>query len=359
MKTPKDPDFTVHSVDPEVGGPPPERITQSILTPTALFFVRSHGDVPDLDAEEHAIVVDGLVGAPRRWRLADLRRFERVSLTATLQCAGNRRDELMRVAPIPGEVPWSADGISTALWEGVRLGDVLRASGLRAEAAHIALTGLDTVTRHGHSFGFGGSLPLSKALSPEVLLVDRMNGDPLPASHGGPVRVVVPGYIGARSVKWLGHIAVQAHPSDNYFQAKAYRLFTPEVTADLVRWEDGLPLGEQSLNACITTPLAGERLAAGRHRVAGWAFAGGERRVAHVRVSPDGGHTWCAAELEAAPAYTWQRWQVALDLPPGTATLIVRAWDTAGNTMPEHPAAIWNFKGYMNNAWHRVAVQVA
>lgn len=358
MKTPKHPGFIVHGTDPEVGGPPSALLAQTALTPNELFFVRSHGTLPELDASDYGVVVDGLVDVPRRWRLDDLGQFERVSLPATLQCAGNRRDELMQVAPTPGEVPWSAEGISTAVWGGVRLRDVLLAAGLRPGAAHIALTGLDTVVRHGHAFRYGGSLPVPKALSPEVLLADTMNGDPLPASHGGPLRVVVPGYIGARSVKWLGHIAAQRHPSDNYFQAKAYRLFTPEVTAETVRWEDGLALGEQSLNACITIPGGGQRLRAGLQPIAGWAFAGGERRVAHVRVSPDGGRTWLAAALDDGPVYTWQRWQLTVDLPPGPTTLIVRAWDSAGNTMPEQAASIWNFKGYMNNAWHRICVDV-
>src|SRR6185503_2817348 len=117
--------------------------------------------------------------------------------------------------------------------------------------AHVAFDGLDRVTRHDHTFDYGGSIPIEKAQRAEVLLADEMNGAPIPAIHGFPLRAVVPGYIGARSVKWLSRIHLQASPSDNYFQARAYRLFAPEVTADNVRWEDGRMLAANALTSVI------------------------------------------------------------------------------------------------------------
>ena len=347
----------VHSTEPLVGGPPLSVLRQDHITPADLFFIRNHGPIPEVDAASFRLEVDGLVRKQMQFSLAELRdRFPRVSVTATLQCAGNRRDELTKIAPIPGEVPWGADGISNAAWSGVRLCDVLEAAGVAPGAAHAAFVGLDEVTRHGETFGFGGSIPIDKALSPETLLVDEMNGAPLHPAHGFPLRVLVPGYIGARSVKWLSGIRLQTEPSANYFQAKVYRLFPPHTKAETARPEDGIALSENSLNAVICDPERGATLPAGPVTVRGYALAGGSRRVARVDVSADGGRTWTTASLEPGEPWTWQFWEARLTLGRGPAELVARAFDTAANSQPEQLASVWNFKGYMNNALHRVPV---
>jgi sulfite oxidase len=355
----KHPRLKIHSTDPFVGGPPLSLLRRQPITPTALFFVRNHAPVPEIDSGNYQLQITGLTRTAAILSLHDLARFPRLTVTATLQCAGNRRDELMAVEPIPGEVPWGADAISTARWNGVRLRDVLESVGVAEGAQHVAFSGVDAVTRHGHTFGYGSSIPLAKALSAEVLLADTMNGEPLPPLHGFPLRVVVPGYIGARSVKWLHAITLQAAPSDNYFQSHSYRLFAPHVRAETVVWDEGLMLSEQSLNAVICTPEAGAVLRAGDVTVGGYAIAGGERAVARVDVSPDGGRTWHTARLPPAEPWAWQLWEIGLQLSPGPVELVVRACDSAANTQPERAASVWNFKGYMNNAWHRVRVNVA
>jgi len=353
-----DPRLRVHSTEPLVGGPPLPLLRRHFVTSNDLFYVRNHGPVPLVDPAAYQLEISGLVHTPLRLSLAELRdRFPRHSVTATLMCAGNRRNELAQVAPTPGEVPWGADGIGNAEWGGVRLGDVLAAAGVGDDARHVAFGGVDQVTRHGETFGFGGSIPRDKALGAEVLLADSMNGAPLSPVHGYPVRVVVPGYLGARSVKWLARIHAQRDPSDNYFQSKAYRLFSPSVTADTVRWEDGLMLGENPINSVICTPEAGASVPAGRCVVQGYALAGGDRRVARVEVSADGGRTWSRAKLTEGERWSWEFWEIELDLAPGTE-LVARAWDTASNTQPERLETVWNFKGYMNNAWHRVRLDV-
>src|SRR5262245_27525159 len=147
----------IHSTEPLVGGPPLSLLRQNFITPTGLFFVRNHGPVPAVEPTSFRLEVSGLVGRSLSLSIAELReRFPRHTVTATLMCAGNRRNELMEVAPIPGEVPWTADGIGTAEWSGVRLKDVLDAAGLADAAAHVAFEGLDQVTRHGETFGLGG-----------------------------------------------------------------------------------------------------------------------------------------------------------------------------------------------------------
>ena len=359
MRTDPDPRLQIHSSEPLVGGPPLPLLRRDFVTPVELFFVRNHGPVPEVNCGSFRLEVEGLVNRRLHLSLADLRRdFPHTTLTATLQCAGSRRRELMQVAPIPGEVPWGADGIGTAVWGGVRLCDVLEDAGLSEGASHVAFAGLDKVVRHGETFGFGGSIPLEKALSSEAILAYEMNGVALPPLHGFPLRAIVPGYIGARSVKWLSGVRVQTTPSENYFQTRAYRLFAPQVTPEAARAEDGLVLLENSLNAAICVPGPDDRLAAGDVTVQGYALSGGSRLVARVDVSADGGRTWATADLQHSGPWAWQFWEARLELRPGIAELVARCWDSAANSQPERLESVWNFKGYMNNAWHRVRVAV-
>lgn len=352
-------DFIIRSQEPLNGGPALAALIGAAITPAHLFFVRNHGSIPQTDPASYQLEINGMVRQPLTLTLADLRGLPRAAVAATLQCAGNRRDELRAVADTPGELPWGAEAISSAAWEGVPLRDVLGAAGIDTGAAHVAFTSSDEVERGGRRFGFGGSLPLAKALAPEVLLADTMNGAPLPAEHGFPLRVIAPGYIGARSVKWLRTITVQAEPSDNYFQAHAYKLFPGTTNAQNVDWQAGMMLGEQSLTSVICEPAPGAKLAPGPVLLRGYAYAGGERSIARVEVSADGGARWQQAELLGQPAcWTWRLWQARIELPPGRHELLVRAWDSAAHTQPSEICQVWNFKGYMNNAWHRVAVEV-
>ncbi len=350
--------FIIRSQEPLNGGPPLPALAATAMTPNDLFFVRNHGSIPQIDPAVFRLEIGGMVQRPLTLALADLRGLPRASVAATLQCAGNRRDELSAVAPTPGELPWGAEAISSAVWEGVPLREILRAAGIDTGATHVAFTSSDDVERSGRHFGFGGSLPLAKALAPEVLLADTMNGAPLPAEHGFPLRVVAPGYIGARSVKWLQTITLQTEPSDNYFQAHAYKLFPTDITAQNVDWQGGMMLGEQSLTSVICDPATGAKLAAGPVLLRGYAYAGGDRSVERVEVSADGGTCWQQAELLGQPErWAWRLWQARIDVPPGRHTLAVRAWDSAAQTQPSEICQVWNFKGYMNNAWHRIAVE--
>jgi sulfite oxidase len=356
----KHPDLIVQSKDPFNAGPPLELLRQALVTPMELFFVRNHGSVPNVDQTHYRLSITGMVKRSLQLSLDEIRNgFPKSTVMATLQCAGNRRQELMAMAPIPGEVPWGAEAISNAMWSGVPLQEVSLAAGIELEAQHVAFTGLDEVEKGRRIFGFGGSIPIDKALSPDVLLAYEMNGEPLAPVHGFPLRVVVPGYIGARSIKWLANITVQREPSDNYFQAHAYKLFPSHVRAETANWSQGLMLGELPVNAIICKPLEGETVEAGPVLVQGYALSGGGRRIARVDISSDGGENWAVADLskESHP-WAWSFWEARLNLKRGPCQIIVRAWDSAANTQPEDPKRIWNFKGYVNNAWHRVNVRV-
>lgn len=348
----KSPSFVVYDRDPLNGGAPPAEAAATQRTPIDRFFVRNHGPVPDLDPATFRLRVEGRVRRPLELGLADLAASTpRISVPAVLQCAGFRRQELLEVAPIPGELPWGEEPAGSALWSGFRLADLLAAAGPDEGAAHVAFVGLDRCAAGGGETAFGGSIPLAKALSPEVLLADTMNGAPLPAVHGGPLRVVVPGYIGARSVKWVHRIELRDTPSENHYQAKAYR-WLPDARTEV---ESAEMLGELWINTLVTAPAQGDRLAAGEVTVSGWAVAA--EGVARVEVSGDGGATWVAADLadEESP-WDWRLWSARLDLAPGAHTLLARAFDRAGRAQPETAAERWNRKGYMNNAWHRVAI---
>jgi hydroxyacylglutathione hydrolase len=351
----KHPALVVWSGEPLNAETPLDLLCQAAVTPTELFFVRNHGPVPEIDPAYYVLTVDGLVGERLSLSLDDLRRrFERVAVSATLMCAGNRRSELDAVAPIPGQAPWGAGAIGNAVWGGVRLRDVLLAAGADVDAGHVAFTGLDQAEEEGELTEFGGSIPLEKALSPDVLVADEMNGEPLPAVHGYPLRVVVPGYIGARSVKWLSTIAVQTDPSSNYFQARTYRLFPSRVRTETSTRDHGVPLGELPVNAAICSPLDGQTVR-GSVCARGYAIAGGTRRIERVELSLDRGETFLPAELvDDGEARSWRLWKANLEVAPGPGELVVRAWDSAATTQPEDAEKIWNLKGYVNNAWHRV-----
>src|SRR4051794_14512858 len=323
------------------------------LTATDAFYVRSHGDVPSQDPSEWRLRVHGAVERELDLSLTTLREaFREREVTATLQCAGNRRAGLIATRDIPGEAPWGPGATGTATWTGAALGDVLALAGPRADAKHVGFEGADLSPEAKPAQRFGGSIPLDKACRPEVVLAWAMNGEPLEPVHGAPVRVVVPGYIGARSVKWLERIEVRAKPWLGYFQHVVYRLL-PEDGAPGPG--AGMPLGLVALNADVLSPADGETVTAGPVEVRGYAFAGGERHVARVDVSRDGGTSWVQAELlDDLGPWAWRQWRITVELAPGAHEILVRAWDSSAATQPEDEAALWNPKGYVNNARPRV-----
>lgn len=351
-------ELLIREDSPFNAGPSSEQMSAGVITPTDRFFVRNHGDIPAIPAHEYRLSIGGMVAHPLELSLADLQGFPEHRMISTLQCAGNRRRELAQIAPIPNELEWDQEAISTAEWQGVRLFDVMQAAGVLKGAAHVAFLGADRIEKHGEVIGLGGSIPLEKAFHPDTLLAHAMNGEPLLPTHGFPLRALIPGYIGARSVKWLTQIIVQREPSDNYYQAHAYRLYSASADPDNLDVESGAMLGALPVTSVITSCEPGAILQAGSCPVSGYAFAG-EREIIRVEVSSDNGRSWCVATLrDHAIPYTWRWWDANVMLTPGENTLVVRAWDSSANVQPERVETVWNFKGYMNNAWHRVHVQV-
>jgi sulfite oxidase len=351
----------VRTTRPYNAEPPLDRLRASLITPRQNFYVRSHGDIAALDGATHQIHVRGQVRTPLDLTVKELRaRFQERSILAVLQCAGNRRGDMQRVRPTLGD-PWAPGAIGNAEWTGVSLRDVLQAAGAAENPnLRVAFSACDTVEmpKVGR-FTYGVSIPIQKALSPEVLLAYAMNGEPLAPEHGCPLRVVVPGFAGVRSPKWLGSVTVQDMPADNPIQQHDYKLWPSDVTEATVDRQTGVTIYEMPLNSAICEPSPDAELRPGPTALHGYAIATA-REIVRVDVSGDGGRTWTQARLTRRPdaPWSWTLWSTTLDLPEGQHELAVRAWDCAGQTQPAHAEDVWNFKGYLNTAWHRVPVLV-
>jgi len=349
-------DLIVHEREPFNAETSLAALAEGPVTATDAFYVRGHGAVPEVDPATWRLEVRGLVERELDLSLVTLREaFREREVTATLQCAGNRRAGLIAIRDIPGEAPWGPGATGTATWSGVPLADVLALAGPLDNAAHAGFEGADVSPEASPVQRFGGSIPLDKARRREVLLAWAMNGEPLAPVHGAPLRVVVPGYIGARSVKWLQRIEVRATPWAGYFQHVVYRLLPEDGTPGPGA---GMPLGLVALNADVLSPADGATVAAGPVEVRGYAFAGGERHVARVDVSIDDAASWSQAELlDDLGPWAWRHWRTIVDLAPGEHEILVRAWDSSAATQPEDEAALWNPKGYVNNARPRIRVR--
>lgn len=341
-------DLIVHQQEPFNAETGPGSLMDPV-TDTGAFYVRGHGRVPEIDPGAWRLRVEGLVQRELSLSLETLREaFVERTVTATLQCAGNRRAGLIAVRDIPGEAPWGPGATGTATWTGVALADVVALAGPLRDASDVEFQGADLSSETDIAQLFGGSIPLDKACRPEVLLAWAMNGEPLLPVHGAPLRVVVPGYIGARSVKWLERIELRSEPSSGYFQHVVYRLVPADGT---VGPGVGVPLGLVALNSDVVSPRDGATVTAGPVDVRGYAFAGGDRYVARVDVSIDDGQTWTQAELlDDLGRWAWRHWRITLDLAPGEHEVLVRAWDSSAATQPDDEAGLWNPKGYVNNA---------
>lgn len=350
----------VHSQHPYNAEPPLAYLRASKRTDNAHFYVRSHGNIPSIDVARHRIMVKGRVRRPLSLSLDDVRRdFAPRTIEAVLQCAGNRRSDYLQVKPVSGD-PWAAGAIGNAAWTGASLAEILKASGAdEAPDLHVAFEACDDCTIEGHHFRYGVSIPIAKAMSPEVLLAYEMNGKPLAPEHGAPLRGLVPGFAGVRSTKWLATITVQDTSGAGFIQAHEYKLYPPDKTKETAIPAEGMTINAMPLNSAICEPADHAKLAAGTARIRGWAIATA-RDVVRVDVSADGGRHWIQAHLEPDPRsiWSWTFWDADIELGAGDHEIVARAWDCAGQTQPALPDDTWNFKGYLAACWHRIHVEV-
>lgn len=328
------------------------------ITPAKSFFVRSHFGPPPAEAVDPThwrLTVAGLVDRPLTLSLADLKQFEEVTITAVLQCSGNGR--AFHHPRVPG-VQWERGAVGNAQWTGVRLTDVLQRAGVqRAGARHVLLEGADRPVSDKTPL-FIRSIPLAKALHPDTLLVYRMNGEPVPLLHGGPLRLIAPGWMADACTKWLTAVTIQEREAEGYYMQTAYRHpIQPVEPGAAVPREQMHPVEAMVVKSLIVSPSEGASLSSGPVLVEGVAWTG-EGRVIRVEVSTDGGKSWRQARLlgEDLP-YAWRRWDYRWEPKAGeTGTILSRATDSLGHAQPERSS--WNPGGFLWNGWDRVTVTV-
>jgi sulfite oxidase len=369
------PAMRINSEKPFNGEPPPELLVDAgFITPNELYYIRNHLPVPVIDPEEYRleVIVEG-VGSVKL-SLEDLKtKFPLYTVVTAIQCAGNRRTEMKKLKEVKG-LNWEHGAISNSEWRGVRLRDILAFAGINTnvppkELQHVQFDGLDAdMVTH-----YGASIPMHKAIDPsgDVLLAFEMNGVPIPRDHGYPVRAVVPGTVGARNVKWLGRVTASAEESSSHWQQRDYKGFSPNVGWDAVPWDSAPAIQDMPVVSAISTPPQGSTVSVydGSVDVQGYAWSGGGRGIVRVDVSADEGKTWNTAELQPTGqplhrTWAWTLWKAQVPLPEGVKAghkvqLLCKATDCAYNVQPENTAPIWNLRGVLSNAWHRIELVVS
>jgi DMSO/TMAO reductase YedYZ molybdopterin-dependent catalytic subunit len=322
------------------------------ITPTGMHYLLVHFDIPYIESSEWRLEVAGLVKKPIRLSLEDLRSRPVVKAPVTMECAGNGRALLQ---PRPVSQPWHLEAIGTAEWTGTPLRDLLLEAGVNEEASEILFTGLDRGVQGDEVQDYQRSLTVDEAMREEVLLVYEMNGRPLEPQHGYPLRLLVPGWYGMTSVKWLARIEAIRGPFEGYQMMGSYRY---SQNADDV----GEPVTLQRVRSLMVPPGIPDfatrvrLLEADEVTLRGRAWAG-RLEVARVEVSTDGGDSWSEASLEEPVGrFAWRGWRYAWHARSGRYRLCVRAQDSEGNMQPfEQP---WTYQGMGNNMVQRVEVIV-
>ena len=320
------------------------------ITPVGLHYLVIHWDIPVTDERTWQVAVDGAVRRPLTLSMADIQSRPRLTIPVTMECAGNGR---ARLEPRPISVPWLNEAIGTADWTGTPVWPLLEEAGIGEDAVDIVFHGADRGIQGDVEQAYGRSLPIEEVRHPEVMLAYAMNGRPLEPQHGFPVRLLVPGWYGMTSVKWLTRIQVARDPFRGYQQADAYRYQRDED-------DPGEPVTRQLVRALMIPPGIPDFLTRHRYVEAGPVELSGRAwsglaPVTRVEVGIDG--AWSDAELGPARGdFAWRGWRFTWQATPGEHELSCRATDAEGRAQPlEQP---WNLQGMGVNHVQRVDVTV-
>jgi len=319
----------------------------SYHTPEGSFFVRNNMAEPTIDPAQWTLRVEGEVDQPLVLRLDELRAMPMVTLDALLECAGNGR---AFHRPRASGIQWEYGAVGNQSWRGVRLADILARAKPKATARHVAFDGADKPPTP-QAPDFIRSVPLWKAQEQHTLVALEMGGKSIPHLHGGPVRAIVPGFVGSASSKWLERIMVLPNEFDGFYMKSNYT--APRADND----KEIYSLQSLEVKSIIVGPADGAKLAPGKVTVWGWAWAG-EGELTGIDVSGDGGQTWTPAAFTGPSGrYAWRKFEFPWDAKPGAHTLMARASDSFGRVQPATRAH--NRLGYRWNVIHAVKVDVA
>jgi len=361
------------------------------ITPSSLHYVRNHGACPKIKWEEHTITLGGpLVPKPMEFTMDQLVAMEPRELPVTLVCAGNRRKEQNMIRQTIG-FNWGPSGVSTNVWKGVLLRDLLLKAGVKdkdMDGKHVEFIGIEDLPNKvgpgpfkdeqwGKAVKYGTSIPLARAMNPayDVLIAYQANGEVLQPDHGYPVRLIIPGYIGGRMIKWLKNINIIEHETKNHYHYHDNRILPPHITAEESlkgEWwyKPEYIFNELNINSAVSKPDHNERLSIAKnidkeYEIAGYAYTGGGRKISRVEVSVDGGKHWELATLDRKEKPTeygmywcWIWWGYKLKVADlvGCKEIMCRAWDESNNCQPTNPT--WNLMGMGNNQVFRVKVHM-
>ncbi|KAE8443841.1 hypothetical protein EG329_001348 [Mollisiaceae sp. DMI_Dod_QoI] len=365
---------------------------EGFLTSPELFYVRNHGPVPQVDdasIPDWEFTIEGMVKHPIKMTLKQLiSEYEQITVPITLVCAGNRRKEQNQVRKSKG-FSWGAAGVSTALWTGVPLMDLIKRALPMRGAKYVCMEGADKLP-NGY---YGTSVKLNWAMDPNrgIMVAHKMNGEMLRPDHGKPLRVVVPGQIGGRSVKWLKKLIITAAPSDNWYHIYDNRVLptmvSPEQSANESKWwmDERYAIYDLSTNSATVYPAHEEQVCLVNgpetYRARGYAYGGGGRRITRVEVTLDKGKSWALANIRyheddyrdqtdenemlfggkldmgwRETCFTWCFWEIDLKVEDlkNSGDIMVRAMDESMNVQPRD--MYWSVLGMMNNPWYRVTI---
>ncbi len=345
--------------DRPVNAETPPHLLDDPITPTARHFIRNNGLVPDdMSPGGWELTVDGHVDTPMAMSIDDLKNnFEVVTEALIVECGGNGRAFFN--PPARGN-QWTYGAVGCSEWTGVRLADVLKAAGVQNDVVYTAHEGAD-----GHLSGDPDKLPISrgvpieKAMDPHNLIAFAQNGNPIHPMNGAPLRLVIPGWPGSCSQKWLRRVWLRDQVHDGpKMTGTSYRVPNrPVAPGEEVAKEDFVIMEAMPVKSLITSPAMGAS-AGGTTEVRGHAWAG-DRSISAVHLSIDFGSTWIETSLDdPVNPHAWQNWRANVSFPQaGYYEVWARATDSEGVSQPF--AIAWNPKGYLNNAMHRVAVTVS
>ncbi|KAF8650996.1 hypothetical protein AX16_004982 [Volvariella volvacea WC 439] len=342
--------LTVQTTEPFNAEPPASALVAFQITPEDLVYCRNHGPVREFDEDTYTVSVNSGERAVV-FSAQDLQAtFPKHEVVAALQCAGNRRKEMGSIKKVHG-VAWTDGVIANCKWGGARLFDVLERLGVQSDNhSHVCFESYATLCQDDEYYG--ASIPLAHAMDPanDVLIAYEMNDDALSADHGGPFRIVVPGFLGARWVKWVDTISISPSESANFYQARDYKILPPEVEtkeAAVSLWSKYPSMTRMPLNSVVASvsPLSEQTLL-----INGYAMPGSCRNVAAVEVTIDGGATWHSAKITYQEGkWSWTLWELVLEGVPAHGTVHSRAIDDDGSVQPQE--GCWNLRGVAFNAW--------